>query len=72
MLTEVEQAFKELNNDLDIRPVYHQKDERIEAQIFVSFLSCCLQVTLKQRAKTKAPGLTPLAILEKFKAMQDD
>jgi hypothetical protein len=27
-------------------------------------------VTLKQRAKAKAPGLTPRAILEKFKAMQ--
>lgn len=70
VLTEVEQAFKELKNDLDIRPVYHQKDERIEAHIFVSFLSYCLQVTLKQRAKIKAPGLTPRAILEKFKAMQ--
>ncbi len=70
VLTEVEQAFKELKNDLDIRPVYHQKDERIESHIFVSFLSYCLQVTLKQRAKAKAPGLTPRAILEKFKAMQ--
>jgi hypothetical protein len=43
---------------------------KIESHIFVSFLICCLQVTLKQRAKTKAPGLTPRAILEKFKAMQ--
>jgi hypothetical protein len=70
VLTEVEQAFKELKNDLEIRPVYHQKDERIEAHILVSFLSYCLQVTLKQQAKAKAPGLTPRAILEKFKAMQ--
>ena len=70
VLTEVEQAFKELKNDLDIRPVYHQKDDRIESHIFVSFLSYCLQVTLKQRAKRKAPGLTPRAILEKFKTMQ--
>jgi hypothetical protein len=70
VLTEVEQAFKELKNDLDIRPIYHQKDDRIESHIFVSFLSYCLQVTLKQRAKAKAPGLTPRAILEKFKAMQ--
>ena len=70
VLTEVEQAFKELKNDLDIRPVYHQKDRRIEAHIFVSFLSYCLQVTLKQRAKAKAPGLTPRAILEKFKTIQ--
>jgi len=70
VLTEIEQAFKELKHDLNIRPVYHQKDDRIEAHIFVSFLSYCLQVTLKQRAKAKAPGLTPRAILEKFKAMQ--
>jgi len=70
VLTEVEQAFKELKNDLDVRPIYHQKDSRIEAHIFVSFLSYCLQVTLKHRAKAKAPGLTPRAILEKFKAIQ--
>lgn len=70
MLTEVEQAFKEIKQNLGIRPVYHQKDDRIEAHIFVSFLSYCLQVTLKQRARAKAPGLTPRAILEKFKAIK--
>ena len=70
VLTEIEQAFKEIKQDLSIRPVYHQKDERIEAHIFVSFLAYCLQVTLKQRAKAKAHGLTPRAILEKFKAIQ--
>jgi transposase len=70
VLTEIEQAFKEIKHDLSIRPIYHQKDERIEAHIFVSFLAYCLQVTLKQRARSKAPGLTPRAILEKFKAVQ--
>lgn len=70
VLTEVEQAFKEIKNDLSIRPIYHQKDDRIEAHIFVSFLAYCLQVTLKQRARTKASGLTPRAILEKFITMQ--
>ncbi|MCP4407329.1 MAG: IS1634 family transposase [Gammaproteobacteria bacterium] len=70
ILTEIEQAFKEIKQDLSIRPIYHQKDERIEAHIFVSFLSYCLQVTLKHKARSKAPGLTPRAIVEKFKAMQ--
>jgi len=69
-LTEVEQAFKELKNDLAIRPVHHQKDERIEAHIFVSFLAYCLQVTLKARLKPLASGLTPRAVLEKFAAVQ--
>jgi len=70
LLTEVEQAFKELKHDLAIRPIYHQKDDRIEAHIFVAFIAYCLQVTLKHRAKSLAPGLTPRAILEKFAVMQ--
>lgn len=69
-LTEVEQAFKELKSDLSIRPIYHQKDARIEAHIFVAFMAYCLQVTLKHRVRALAPGLTPRAVLEKFTAMQ--
>ena len=69
-LTEVEQAFKELKNDLAIRPIHHQKDERIEAHIFVSFLAYCLQATLKAKVKPLASGLTPRAVLEKFVAVQ--
>jgi transposase len=69
-LVEVEQAFKELKNDLSIRPVYHQLETRIEAHIFIAFLAYCLFVTLKLRLKTLAPGLTPRAVLEKLAAMQ--
>jgi transposase len=69
-LVEIEQAFKELKNDLAIRPIYHQSDARIEAHIFVAFLAYCLQVTLKQRTRSLAPGLTPRAVLEKMAALQ--
>ena len=69
-LVEVEQAFKELKNDLAVRPIYHQTDARIEAHIFVAFLAYCLRVTLKQRLKALAPGLTPRAVLDKMVAMQ--
>jgi len=69
-LTEVEQAFKDLKSDLSVRPVFHQCDRRIEAHIFVSFLAYCLHVTLKQRARALAPGLTPRAVLDKFSSMQ--
>jgi len=44
--------------------------ERIEAHIFISFLAYCLHVTLKQRAKCLAPGLTPRSIIEQMKAIQ--
>lgn len=69
-LTEVEQAFKELKNDLAVRPVHHQLDERIEAHIFISFLAYALQVTLKTRLKRSASGLTPRSALEKFATIQ--
>jgi len=69
-LVEIEQVFKELKNDLSIRPIYHQLEERIEAHIFIAFLAYCLQATLKQRLTALAPGLTPRAVLEKLAAMQ--
>ncbi len=69
-LTEVEQAFKEVKHDLAIRPIFHKVEPRIEAHIFVAFLACCLQVTLKARLKPHAPELTPRQALDKFKAVQ--
>jgi hypothetical protein len=69
-LVEIEQAFKELKDDLAIRPIYHQTDERIEAHIFVAFIAYCLQVTLKQQLRFLAPGLTPRSVLDKMAAMQ--
>lgn len=69
-LVEVEQAFKELKGDLAIRPIYHQNDARIEAHIFVAFMAYCLQVTLKQRLRSLAPGLTPRSVLDKMAAIQ--
>ena len=53
-LTEIEQAFKELKHDLAIRPIYHQRDDRIDAHIFVAFIAYCLQVTLKHRLRSLA------------------
>ena len=70
-LTEIEQAFKELKHDLAIRPIYHQTDKRIEAHILIAFIAYCLHVTLKQRTRSCAPGLTPRAVVEKFATMQN-
>jgi transposase len=69
-LVEVEQAFKELKNDLSVRPIHHQLEHRIEAHIFIAFMAYCLQVTLKQYTKALAPGLTPRAVIEKMASIQ--
>jgi transposase len=69
-LVAVEEAFKTLKGDLAIRPIFHQKEARIEAHIFIAFLAYCLHVTLGHRLKNLAPGLTPRSVLEKFCAVQ--
>jgi hypothetical protein len=69
-LVEVEEAFKNLKGDLAIRPIFHQKEERIEAHIFVAFIAYALHVTLRRRLRDLAPGLTPRSVLEKFGAVQ--
>ena len=61
---------KDLKHDLAIRPVFHQREARIEAHLFVSFIAYCLHVTLKNLARPHAPGLTPRAILETFATLQ--
>jgi len=70
LLVEVEEAFKTLKMDLSVRPIYHKKDKRIEAHIFVAFLAYSLQMTLKQQLKALAPGLTVRSVLEKFVSIQ--
>jgi hypothetical protein len=69
-LVEVEAAFKNLKDDLQLRPIFHQLERRVEAHIFVAFLACCLHVTLRAQLKPLAPGLTPRAVLDKLAAVQ--
>jgi len=69
-LVEIEEAFKNLKGDLAVRPVYHQRIDRVEAHIFISFVAYCVQVTMRQRLRAHAPGLTPRELLSKFESMQ--
>jgi len=69
-LVEIEAAFKNLKDDLKLRPIHHQLQQRIEAHIFVAFLAYCLHVTLRARLRPLAAGLTPRSVLDKFAAIQ--
>ena len=66
LLTQVEAAFRCLKSDLAVRPVYHQLEHRVEAHIFVAFLAYCLMVTLHQKLRYHAPGLTGRDVLDKL------
>ena len=70
LLVQIEQAFKDLKGDLRIRPIWHQRDNRIEAHIFISFLAHCFHVTLRNQAHNIAAELTPGAIINKLCSIQ--
>lgn len=69
-LTQIESAFRSLKSELGIRPIFHQLEHRIDAHILIAFLAYCLQITLKQRLLIHAPGLTPVAVLEKLAGIE--
>jgi hypothetical protein len=55
-LTQAEDAFRISKSDLNLRPVFHQKTERVEAHILVCFLSLALWRTLEQWMRGKHLG----------------
>lgn len=69
-LVEVEAAFRTLKSDLDLRPIYHQMERRVEAHILVAFLGYCLTVTLKAMVRPQTPGLTPREVLATMAGIQ--
>jgi len=48
-LLEVERAFRTLKTTLDLRPLYHRKDARIEAHVFLCFLALLLARIAERR-----------------------
>jgi len=55
-IREVEATFRCLKTDLQLRPVFHQKDERVESHIYLAILAYQLVNTI--RHMTKAKGIT--------------
>lgn len=62
-LTEAEAAFRIHKSDLSIRPIWHQKEERVLAHIFVCFLAYVLWKTLGQLCSKASLSDEPRRIL---------
>lgn len=55
-LNEAEECFRIGKSDLNLRPVFHQKSERVEAHILVCFLTLALWRCLEMWMKLKGLG----------------
>jgi Transposase DDE domain len=50
-LSEVERSFANLKDVIDMRPIYHQTDERVQAHIFVAALAFLLHRAIEKKLK---------------------
>jgi transposase len=65
-LTEAEAAFRIHKTDLSIRPIWHQKEERVLAHILVCFLAYVLWKTLGQLCRQAGLGDEPRRVLDEL------
>lgn len=69
-LTDVEEAFKTHKSDLEIRPMWHQKDERIKGHIFVCFLAFVMWKTFGLMCKRAGLGDEPRRVFNEIKKLR--
>jgi transposase len=65
-LTEAEAAFRIHKSDLSLRPIWHQKEDRVLAHILVCFLSYVLWKTLSQLCQAAGLGNEPRRVLSEL------
>lgn len=65
-LVQIEAAFKSLKSELNIRPIFHSVQPRVEAHVLIAFLGYALLATLKIRLGPQAPGLSCRSVLEQL------
>ncbi|MGH7354800.1 MAG: IS1634 family transposase, partial [Candidatus Rokuibacteriota bacterium] len=69
-LTDAEAAFRIQKSELGIRPVWHQRADRVQAHILVCFLAYVLWKTLEQWQRRAGLGRSPRTILDELRRIQ--
>src|SRR5712691_2347602 len=69
-LTDAEAAFRIQKSELGLRPIWHQRADRVEAPILVCFLAYVLWKTLEQWQQRAGLGHSPRTVLEELRRIQ--
>ena len=69
-LTEAEGAFRIHKSDLSLRPIWHQKQDRVETHILVCFLAYVLWKTLGQWCRQAGLGDEPRRVLDELRKIR--
>lgn len=68
-LTEVEDAFRTGKSDLSLRPVFHQREDRVQAHIMVCFLALAMWRSLEMWLKGKGLGDCARQVLKELETI---
>jgi len=69
-LSEVERAFANLKDVLDMRPIYHQTANRVQAHIFVAALAFTIHRAIEKKLKTAGLDLSATQALIALKTVR--
>ena len=69
-LSEVERAFANLKDVIDLRPIYHRTDERVQAHIFVAALAFLLHRAIEKKLKAAGLDLSATEALTALKSVR--
>lgn len=69
-LWQAEAAFRITKSDLSIRPIWHQREERVLGHILVCFLAFCMWKALEGWQSRAGLGNSPRTLLEELKRLQ--
>jgi transposase len=69
-LSDVERAFSILKDVIEMRPIYHQTDERVQAHIFVAALAFLLHRILEKRLKVAGIDLSATEALQALRTVR--
>jgi transposase len=69
-LSEVERSFANLKDVIDMRPVYHQTDSRVQAHIFVAALAHLLHRAIEKKLKAAGIDLSATEALTAVKSVR--
>jgi transposase len=69
-LTQAEAAFRIQKDQLNVRPIWHQRAERVQAHILVCFLAFVLWKSLEMWQQRAGLGNSPRTVLEELARIQ--
>ena len=69
-LTQAEAAFRIQKDQLNVRPIWHQREDRVQAHILVYFLAFVLWKSLEMWQQRAGLGNSPRTILEELARIQ--